>query len=388
METKVRLVRLVWIVCPAMTVVLAHATHPIAAGAYRLNAEPDDLRADLTERFEFAWDSVQLLSEVHAQGDSNAPARTVTISVRLKILDANGLLAMDVSNPVIFKVVDESENALHWRGDAPGNTRQYCRVGTQGVVEGTRYVDKIIPSCTAIGLPLDSGYPLPSSLASVKGYLYVLYVDRIINVDIPYDPNGGWVEPETAPDLTLCVDPTTPPPPGEVEYMVIPPPLVPLVSPYFDPRATPIRRKAVSLCYYFTWVKSKTGRPIMALDDVWYPLAERALVEHVVIETQLSDSKRNTGIQFQTEQTTRSDGGRGALCHGWPWQDLGPFDTIRHVIGVHPVEVKIPFVLKNVPIPHTKGALTGASQGGLRGKPAETGGNRGQAPIKKPYRPN
>jgi len=27
------------------------------------------------------------------------------------------------------------------------------------------------------------------------------------------------------------------------------------------------------------------------------------------------------------------------------------YDAIQHIIAVHPVEVKIPFVLKNIPIP-------------------------------------
>ena len=90
----------------------------------------------------------------------------------------------------------------------------------------------------------------------------------------------------------------------------------------------------------------------MALEDVWYPPDVRASVEHVVIETRLFDSNRDFGMRFPTQQYAVSDGGRGAFCHGWPGQDLGPFDTIRHVIGVHPVEVKIPFVLTGIPVPN------------------------------------
>ena len=77
----------------------------------------------------------------------------------------------------------------------------------------------------------------------------------------------------------------------------------------------------------------------------------RALVEHVVIETQLFDSRSSMAVRHPTEQANQSDAGRGAFCQGWPGQDLGPFDTIRYIIGVHPVEVKIPFVLKNIPVP-------------------------------------
>jgi hypothetical protein len=291
------------------------------------------------------------LAKVDREGDPHAPARTVSISVKLEILDTNDLLAVDVSGPVVFGLLDHHGNPVQWLGDPPGNTRDYHKVGMEITVEGASHIDRMMPCATSVELPLDPSRPLPSSLSSVKGYLYALYVDEIIEVDIPYDPNGGWVDSATAPDLMLCVDPGTPPPPGPAEHMPIPAFLEPLWAELFGSDPTPLRRKAVSLCCFLTFVKSRTGRPVMALEDVWYRPEVRALVEHVVIETQLFDSRRNSGIRFPTGQWARSDGGRGATCQGRTGQDLGPFDTIRHVIGVHPVEVKIPFVLENVPVP-------------------------------------
>ena len=321
--------------------------------------DPNDLRWDLAKGFGFVWHSVDLsaktLNPATNKGDQGTNAVTLTISAKLSIFGTKDLLALDVENPVVLLAVDGNGGPLPWHADLPGDTRQYHRVGMESIPDGRSAANvKMMPSATTIELRLDPNRPAPSSIASIRGYLHALYVDKTIDVDIPYDPNGGWVESAVAPELMFCVDPTTPPPPGPIEYMRIPTPLVPLVAHLFAPGATPFRRKAVSLYYYITWVKSKTDRPVMALEDACYPRDIRALVEHVVIETQLFDSRRNRAVRHPTEQANRSDGGRGAFCQGWPGQDLGPFDAIRYIIGIHPVEVKIPFVLENIPVPNIR----------------------------------
>jgi len=94
----------------------------------------------------------------------------------------------------------------------------------------------------------------------------------------------------------------------------------------------------------------------MALEDSWYSASARALVEHIVVETQLYDSKHKRAVRFPTQQRALSDAGRGASCNGWPRQDGNAYDTIRHIIGVHPVEVKIPFILRDIPVPSVQPA--------------------------------
>jgi hypothetical protein len=176
------------------------------------------------------------------------------------------------------------------------------------------------------------------------GFVYGLYADRVVNVDIPFDPNSGTFDVPLTPDLQFWVDPATPPCPGPVKYVRISPPnsRVDVSRP-----ATP-----VPLYMYTTWVKSRTGKPVLAIND-GILRKSAPFGEYAVIRTELVNSKRGSQVSFQA-QSVRGDysGTKGAQCHG----QMAPvrnesYDTIRHVIAVHPREMKIPFVLKNVPVP-------------------------------------
>jgi hypothetical protein len=185
------------------------------------------------------------------------------------------------------------------------------------------------------------------SISLLEGYIYAVYADEVIKVDIPFDPDGGWIEPKTAPDLIVRVDPTTPPCPGPLRFVN-----VPLADPLYGPRrpATP-----VPLYIYQTRVKSKTGGPMMGLYDpgVWYARSLFPLGEYVVVRTELCDSRNKTSVHTFTQWIVGDSlGYDGARCNGQMKQGPGDtYDSIRHVIAVRPVEVKIPFVLKNVPVP-------------------------------------
>ena len=194
---------------------------------------------------------------------------------------------------------------------------------------------------------------VPSSISRLTGYIYALYADRVVNVDIPFDPNVGCVERENVPGLVLCVDPTTPPCPGPLKSVK-----VPLTGTRSDPSrpTTP-----VPLYEYQTWVKSKAGGPMMGLYDPAgspyrrnvYPLGDYALVR-----TELLDSKNGTTEYFPTQWIISGPSGNwGASCNGQKEQlPMDRYDSIRHVIAVHPVEVKIPFALKNIPLPRLPSA--------------------------------
>jgi hypothetical protein len=77
--------------------------------------------------------------------------------------------------------------------------------------------------------------------------------------------------------------------------------------------------------------------------------------DYAVVQTQLCDMKRK--YKYVATLPIEAVGGDpsgkgGALCSGEGAQELtDAYDTIGHIIAVHPVEVKIPFVLRNIPIP-------------------------------------
>jgi hypothetical protein len=322
----------------AVAAAVALSGAPAGAETYLLCAEPNDLRWDLADRLKFRWSWAELSARAvnpaaDGKPDPRASGPKLTISAGLTVYVSEGRLSVDVANPVVFEALAENGKPLAWQEYPPGDVRRYPLIGLS-----------YAPSGMTVELPLDPNRPMPSSLTSVRGFVYALYVDDIIKLDVPYDPDGGWLEFEAAPDLMIRVEPSTPHPPGPLEYEPYPPELK--EWPYEAWRV-----KSVGLYLYWTRVNSKTDLPVMALRDAWFPADLRALVNYVVIETQLYDSKKGRAIGFPDHWELAGVPGIGVVCHGETGQDDSSYDTIRHVIGVRPVEVKIPFVLTNIPVP-------------------------------------
>lgn len=317
-----------------------------ASSTYQVRAEPNDLYWNLGQGFDFAWDSggvaFALAGAVSEDDTPCEPVPLLCISARLGILDVNDLVAMDVANPVVFGIEDGNGNPVAWQGaePRPDDVRTYERVGRRWIQQGYSLVEKMMPSGFSLELPLHPNQPVPGNVAMVKGYIWALYSDGMIQVDVPFEPNG-WIEPEQHPELTICVDPATPPRPGPIQYEYLP---------TDEPRAVLRRPTApVQMYKYTTWVKSKAGTPVMGLKDSWYSPSVRASVEYVMIETRLFDSQKDV-VLTPPGQSVISDAGRGANCIGSLQQCEYTFDHIRHIMAVHPVEVKIPFVLTSIPI--------------------------------------
>ena len=93
----------------------------------------------------------------------------------------------------------------------------------------------------------------------------------------------------------------------------------------------------------------------MALrDTTWYHYREiYPLGDYAILRTELYDSVRQTSVNVPTQEVgSEVSDVRGTHCWGQMEQGrYDTYDTIRHTIVVHPVEVKIPFVLRNIPIP-------------------------------------
>jgi hypothetical protein len=106
---------------------------------------------------------------------------------------------------------------------------------------------------------------------------------------------------------------------------------------------------------YTTWIKSMSGAPVMALRDGvgYYRRDEYPLGDYAILRTELYDSAGQTSIGAPTQEAGSGVFDvRGTYCWGQMEQGrYDAYDTIRHIIVVHPVEVKIPFLLRDVPIP-------------------------------------
>ena len=333
----------------ALGVMLYCCVPPSNASGDQRNTEPNDFRWDLTENFEFRCAAAELSGKVICGETSSSLKRTLTISGELRILSTEGLVTIESDRPRIVRVLDGHGNPLQYQFEQWPAARWYEDKGWQWY-SGSQG-SWSCPFNLTLRLPDDPNELVPSSLV-VEAYVYVLLADNIISLDIPFDPNGGWYEPEAARDLQICVDPTTPPCPVPLQYLPVSP--LPGSSKGFG--AFPYRPTTpVPLYKYTTWVRSKSGAPVMALrDTMWYYYRDAyPLGDYAILRTELYDSAQQASVNVVTQQIASGVSDiRGTRC--WAEMEQGrhdAYDTIRHIVVVHPTEVKIPFILRDIPVP-------------------------------------
>jgi len=338
-------------------VMLLYSTSPIYASADNQEGEPNDLRWDLAEDFEFRWTAVELSAKVVSGATSNSLRRTLILSAEFRILDTDGLVTIERDRPRIVKVSDGHGNAVACQFERWSAARWYedrswqWRSRPQGPWGWC-------PLTLTLQLPDDPNIPPPSSLSILEAYVYVLCADDVISLDIPFDPNAGWYQPAAVPDLQICIDPTTPPCPGRLRY--VPVSLLPGSSKGFG--SFPYRPTTpVPLYRYTTWVKSKRGTPVMALRDAEGDCHREdcPLGDYAILRTELYDSAGQTSTSVSTQQTGSGvSDSRGTYCWGQMEQGrYDAYDTIRHIVVVHPTEVKVPFIFRNIPVPGIQPAI-------------------------------
>lgn len=310
-----------------------------------LSGDINDLDWEKAGAFEFVWDSVELSVKVSnprgdVAADCNVPV--LTISGLVAIVDANNVATIDISSVGIWEALDENGQVLGVPTTEASYLRAYEEYDWFWDEAGVYPPQKWFPFTITFELSPDPNGTLPSSISAVGGYIYALFADTILNVDVPFDPNFGCLEVEEAPDLMICVSPSTFPPGEPIR---------------FD---TP--RRPPTLYSYSTVVKSKAGTQILGVRGSGCTRFTD-YVDYAVIRTSLFDSQRNFEYTFRTQSVSapsvRADGGGGsgknatdASCSGTATQgEDDNWDMIRHVVVRHPVEVKIPFVLSNIPIP-------------------------------------
>ena len=168
-----------------------------------------------------------------------------------------------------------------------------------------------------MSIPLDIGLLEPHSgqINSIKGYFYALMAESIEYIDIPFEPNVNWVT--LTPDINIQV--------RKAECMTSP----------------------TSLSYNLNIAVDTPGRNSMNRIMVWDPLPKR-----IVIDRQLIG--KNGKSLDRHRITRRLPANIGGSSSG-SYSDSGgvsPIEKIRFVIAVNPTHHKIPFELKNIPLPN------------------------------------
>lgn len=326
--------------------------------SHSVGASPDvnDLRWDLAKAFTFCWTSVELSAQMgratpDGVGEANLPLCTLTVSGKVDWtpIETQGLVIIDVSAPQICELLDDYGNSIAYKNAQSDRKRDYQDRHWYWTDTGAYLWTTDCDQFKLKGeLCVDTYRSLPSTLSRVAGYIWAIYADAVVCVDVPFDPNYGSLESEVVPDLTFVVDPTMPPAPQPVEYARIP---LPGTGGAMVCRA----KRAMGVYQYGTWLKSKMGRPVFRISEgIRYPGHVYAYGDYAIVRTELYDSTEGV-FTIPIDQGVVSSvwDTRGSYCWGQTKQidDDVLFDTVRHVILVHPVEVKIPFVLKNVSVP-------------------------------------
>jgi len=350
-----------------LAVVVVGAAFCPSAAAEQPAGEPNEIRWDLAERFEFVWESVEASARIirHREPaatpddiigqrlgepvspvgecvaisgevikplvseDANSPTRERSISVlgKIHILDANDLVGMDVSDPCVFQVVDGDGNDVYWQPSFSYHTRQYQELD---YISGTTVdlqtgalvpVRRLQPYDASVSFCLDPNQPHVTSLSSLEWYVYALYAEDLITLEVPFEVSTEWVD----------------------------------VSSGFQIRVEKAGLECDSYVYR-TEVRQKSG-VVQGLNDT-LGFGE-TVADYLVVETRLLDADgellpRNIP---DPDEPFWSDWVRGtvvgtASCQGeLTCPACTNVASIRHVIAVHPSETKIPFVLTHISVP-------------------------------------
>ena len=171
--------------------------------------DPNDLRWDLAEPFKFDWESTELSIRIVQEADSVISVRTLTIAVGLAILDFHGSVILDTNGPGIREVLDQDGNPVECETVESDQSRRYDARNWYWGQGWSRRTTGLQPFKVALRLSSDPTQTLPSSISELAGFIYAIYADDVIKVDIPFDPNGGWTEAKADSDLILRVDKRT-----------------------------------------------------------------------------------------------------------------------------------------------------------------------------------
>ncbi len=147
------------------------------------------------ENIAATWESVTAMSTLSnpaAPGAGTIPARSLSLSVRVDVIDVNGLLGFD-SNAQGTLVLDEKPRVVYSKA-VPS---KYCHFYwplryTKKMVAG-QWVSELQPYNFKVDMPIDPNRPYPASLSRGEWSMYALVNTQAKTVDVPFSVNADWL---------------------------------------------------------------------------------------------------------------------------------------------------------------------------------------------------
>ncbi len=294
--------------------------------------DPNRLGGDVTGRFAFVWDSVEVSSQVFSPSyagvrDLYECARTLTVAGKIHGLDANDLVGMQVSDPDVLQVIDGEGNNVRWTPLPVRPIRQYQELKYVWAVPQNPLATPgpvLQPYDVSVSFCVDPSQELPSSLSLFQWRAYAMYAEDVVEIDVPFEASDDWLE--VAPGVQIRVTKAT-----------------------------------VECCGYTYWTEVRhAGGTVQAFDARLSPAEQ--IADYLVMRTLLLDAEGNPIRATEDDRVSPAIWSERvestllgtARCGGW----LNTFfvtqtevASIRHVIVVHPYEVKVPFGLTDIPLP-------------------------------------
>lgn len=305
---------------------------PPAPGVAAQNApDPNAAGGDITDRFAFVWDSVEVSAQVFnpsytGRRDLYECGRSLTVVGKVHVLDANDLVGMQVVDPDVLQAVDRDGNDLAWAPLPWRPFRQYQELKYEWPVPRDPYGPPrpvLQPYDVSVAFCVDASQELSPSLSLFQWSAQTVYAEDVIEVDVPFGGTDDWLE--VAPGIQIQVTKAT-----------------------------------VECCDYTYWTEVKhPGGVVRAFGDLFSPT--EPIADYLVVRTLLldadgdairatEDDRVSPAIWSERIESTSWD---TAKCGGWLLTFITEAEiaSIRHVIVVHPYEVSIPFTVHDLPLP-------------------------------------
>ena len=177
------------------------------------------------------------------------------------------------------------------------------------------FINELQPGRVRFQLDLGLLEPTGGEIRSLKGCFYVLMAESTEHVEVPFEPNDNWVQ------LT-----------DELEIQV---------------REAKCTISASRLRYNFDIEENRIGEARIHGLSVGDYLPQKIVVDRQLIGEDGEQINRYPGMGSLPAHV----GGRGSGSHSGS-RGISPVKKIRFVIAVNPKHYKIPFELKNIPLPN------------------------------------
>ena len=312
----------------------------IAAATNLLMAEADSAKQNKIEKLlKTDWESIHYSKNVSVYNPrvssnqrSSSSSESVSVSCKVEILDPNVILGT-CSQAVVTEITDSKGQVISSGPELPNTSSMIydgLRYNTRMVIPkrdpqwkqimesvmrirketnpGPQRVLELQPNNLQIKLDKEILQKAGAEIGSIKGYFYALSAGSLKNVDLPFEPNDNWI-------------------------------------PLTDNREIKIKdvQRSGSSINYSIEERNPGGNQSFSLKVGDY-LPRQIISSRRFVK---DDGTLSNHFMFGSQQLPAHVGGGGSMGG----TDVPQITTIRFVIAEDPNHNKIPFELKNIPVP-------------------------------------